>query len=441
MGGAVLLAFVISQTLHSFNLSGYAPFSAATIGLLLVLRFYRLFIPSIKRLNFINVISFISMIVVAIGTASLIIALSVFNGLEGLLRNMYGNFDPDIIVTPVKGKSFNASEEAQNKIASIQGVAGVSKVIEDNVLLRYRNAQRVVRMKGVGRAFDQYSGIQNVMVSGEFNLVEQDSIGYAIIGRGVQYDLSINLANDFYALQLYYPRNIGSGVINPDRMYKVLNILPSGAFAIEKYYDENYVFVPIEFAEELLEYKNRISSYEIYLDGSTKAGSVQKAVKQTMGDDFQVLSGDELHSDLYKILKIEKLFVFLILTAIIGIASINIFFSLTMLVIEKKKDITILFVQGANQKLIRNIFLFEGCIIAFSGAIIGLILGIGISWIQQEYGIIGMGIQSAIMNAYPVKIQASDIFLTATAIIAITLLASFQPAMKAAKTYSVSSLQ
>lgn len=393
-----------------------------------------------KKKNFINVISIISMVVVAIGTMSLILALSVFNGLEGLLRSMYGNFDPDIVIVPTTGKSFVYDSSQTETIKSVDGVLGVTEVIEDNVLVRYKESQRVVRMKGVSRDFDEYSGIKNVLVSGEFPLV-RDSIGYAVIGRGIQYDLSISLRNDFYTLQLYYPKDIGPGVINPERMYTVLNILPGGIFAIEKYYDDNYVFVPVEFARDLLNYKNKLSSFDVYLANDVDSENVKAALQNKLGETFKVKLGDELHSDLYKVLKIEKLFVFLILVAIIGIASINIFFSLTMLVIEKKKDISVLFAQGASTKLIRNIFLYEGCIVAFSGATIGLILGITISLIQQHYGIIGMGMNSAVINSYPVKIEVIDVILTVIAIVTITILASIQPAVKASKSFSTHTLQ
>lgn len=406
-----------------------------TLGL-----FVSRFVYLIKSGKSINIISLISMVVVAIGTMSLIIALSVFNGLEGLLRNMYGNFDPDIIISPSKGKSFQFGDQDLALIEKTDGVLGVTQVIEDNVLVRYKESQRVVRLKGVSRAFDEFSGIKNAMVSGQFSLVE-DSIGYAVIGRGIQYDLSINLNNDFYALQIYYPKNIGPGVVNPKRMYNELTIIPGGVFAIEKYYDENFVFVPIEFARELLNYGERITSYEIYLNDSVDPLETKAHIQNVLGDSYNVIVGDELHSDLYKVLKIEKLFVFLILIAIIGIASINIFFCLTMLVIEKKKDISVLFAQGASERLIRSIFLFEGGIIAFTGAFIGLILGIVISFIQQEYGIIGMGMQAAVINSYPVKIELMDIFYTVIAIVIITVLAALQPAIKASKSFSVHILQ
>ena len=393
-----------------------------------------------KKKNFINVISIISMAVVAIGTMSLIIALSVFNGLENLLRTMYGNFDPDIVITPSTGKSFIIDDILFNKIENMEGVQAVSQVIEDNVLVRYKEAQRVVRLKGVSTAFDEYSGIKNAMVSGEFSLV-RDSIRYAVIGRGIQYDLSINLRNDFYTLQIYYPRDIEPGEVNPDRMYHQLNIIPGGVFAIEKYYDENFIFVPIKFAQDLLGYSNRLSSYELYLAEDADAERAKEIIIDKIGDSFNVLLGEELHADLYKILKIEKLFIFFILTAIIGIASINIFFSLTMLVLEKKKDISILFAQGASEKLIRKIYFYEGCIVAFSGAAIGLVVGVGVSLIQQEYGIISMGMHASVVDSYPVKIQFSDVLFTVIAIIIITLLASIQPAIKAGKSFSSHLLQ
>lgn len=393
-----------------------------------------------KKKNFINVISIISMIVVAIGTMSLILALSVFNGLEGLLRSMYGNFDPDIVIQPTSGKSFELEEVYMHSIQSVDGVLGVSEVIEDNVLVEFKEAQRLVRMKGVGRAFDEYSGIKNVMVAGEFPLV-RDSVGYALIGRGVQYDLSLSMSNDFYTLQMYYPKDLGPGVVNPTRMYNLLNILPGGIFAIEKYYDDNYIFVPVEFAKELLSYGDRISSFDVYLAENADPNHVKQQLQTTMGDAFNVMLGEELHSDLYKVLKVEKLFVFIILVAIIGIASINIFFSLTMLVIEKKKDIAVLFAQGATRAIIRNIFLYEGCIVAFTGAIVGLVLGLGLSLLQQEYGFIGMGMNSAVMNSYPVKIQTPDVLMTILAVVAVTLLASIQPAIKATKSFSTETLQ
>ncbi len=393
-----------------------------------------------KEKNFINVISIISMVMVAIGTMCLIVALSVFNGLEGLLRSIYGDFDPEVIVAPSQGKSFKISDELLKTIQSTEGVVAITQVVEDNVLVKFKEAQRVVRMKGMSEAFVVHSDIQHSLVSGHFSLV-QDSIEYALIGRGIQYDLSLNLNSDFYSLQVYYPKNIVPGVVNPEKLYTLKNIIPGGIFAIEKYYDENFIFVPLTFAIDLLGYGDKRSTLELILGDNVSATQLKKNLQDKLGNAFLVKTGDELHSGLYKILKIEKLFVFIIFTLIIGIASINIFFSLTMLVIEKKKHISVLIAQGASTRSIRNIFLYEGGIVAFTGASIGLLLGLVISFVQQEFGLIGMGMERAVMSVYPVKIEWMDVILTAVAVIFITMAISVKPAIKASKSFSSHTLQ
>ena len=186
------------------------------------------------------------MLVVGIGTMALIIVLSVFNGLEGLLRSTYGSFDPEIIVTANRGKSFVYNDELREKIESMEAVDLIAEVIEDNVLIKYKNAQRVVRMKGVSDSFVDQGRLQNSLVYGELKFSEKD-LNYAIIGRGVQYDLSINPNNDFISLQVYYPKNIGPGLTNPSRLYNSKRAILS-VFSVEKYYDENYIIVSLDFA-------------------------------------------------------------------------------------------------------------------------------------------------------------------------------------------------
>lgn len=393
-----------------------------------------------KKKNFINIISIISMIVVAFGTMSLIIALSVFNGLEGLLRSLYGNFDPAIIVNASEGKSFQWSDNLKNKIETTDGVLSLTEVIEDNVLVKYKEAQRVVRLKGVSSSFESNSGIKEAVVSGEFSLL-RDSIPYALIGRGIQYDLSLHLKNEFYTLQVYYPKNIAPGVVNPDQLYSLQNILPGGIFAIEKYYDENFIFVPIEFARNLFRYGDKRSSIEIEIDPGASISETKAGLQSALGDDFIVRSGDELHSDLYKTLNIEKLFVYVTFASIIAIASVNIFFSLSMLAIEKKKDISVLIANGASSNLIKRIFLFEGGIIALSGASLGMVLGLAISLLQQEFGFISMGMDSAVVPSYPVQVELPDVVATAVITIIVTILASIQPAKKASRSFSTHTLQ
>lgn len=379
------------------------------------------------------------MFVVGIGTMALIIVLSVFNGLEDLLRNLYGNFDAQIIVQPVQGKSFAVEDSLREKIEAHRSVSMLTEVVEDNVLIKYQNSQRVVRMKGVSDNFLMQGRIDAGIVSGEPRLQEGD-INYAIIGRGIQYDLSINTANDFFTLQLYYPRDIGPGVVDPGRLYRVRHVMPASIFAIEKYYDENYIFVPVELAADLLQYGNKRTSLEIELKEGFDDVTAKSELGSLLGDDYEVILGMEQHEDLYKILRIEKLFVFVIFALVIAIASINIYFSLTMLVIEKQKDIAILYAQGATSRMIRRIFLAEGSLIAFTGAFIGMFLGLAIAYSQQHFGVISMGMETTIMDAYPVKVEALDVAFSAVTIVFITFLASIQPAIKASQQSLLSEL-
>jgi lipoprotein-releasing system permease protein len=379
------------------------------------------------------------MLVVGIGTMALIIVLSVFNGLEGLLRSLYGSFDPEIYITPAEGKSFEYTSDIRDLIEDVEGVYIISDIIEDNVLIKYRNSQRVVRMKGVSESYLDQNRIQSSLVYGNAKL-QEEKINYAIIGRGIQYDLSINPDNDFYTIQVYYPNKIKPGSVDPTNLYRVQHIMPAGIFAIEKYYDENYFFVPVNFASSLLRYGNKRTSLEIQLTDDASPSRVKELLNNNLGSAFVVKQGEEIHEDLYKILRIEKLFVYIIFSLIIGIASINIYFSLTMLAIDKQRDIAVLSAQGATKGLIQKILLTEGAIVAFTGALVGLLLGVGISLAQQEFQLISMGAQTTVMDAYPVRVEFWDVIWSIACIVIITLIASIQPARLAAKKISMRAL-
>ena len=369
---------------------------------------------------------------VAVGTMALVIVLSVFNGLEDLIKELNKNFDPELKVEAVKGKSFELSSEFLNRIKSIEGVEIVTQIVEDNAYAKYKNDEMVVKMKGVEKNFIDHHRIDRNIVQGRL-VLEEDGVNYAIIARGVQTALSINRLSNMYTLQFYYPkRGRMSGISMANLNHKV--ILPAGVYAIEKQYDMNYVFVPLDFAVELLDYGNRRTSLEIKVNSSYGIPEVKERLISFVGDDFRVLTSEEIHADFFKVLKIEKLFVFIIFSFILAIASFNIFFSLTMLAIDKKKDIAILSSIGADKRLIKSIFLTEGAIISFLGAFLGLFLGLVICLIQQNFGIVSMGMQTAVIDAYPVKIQFPDFLYTGLSIITITLLASYRPAIIASNT-------
>ncbi|PTB95752.1 hypothetical protein C9994_10400 [Marivirga lumbricoides] len=389
-----------------------------------------------KKKSFINVLSIISMVGVAIGTMSLIIVLSVFNGLEDLIRSLYRSFDADLQISLKEGKFFDYEEEMAQQLLAIEGVESITRVMEDNVLVRYNDGETVVRMKGVSPEFIQHNKLEDYITEGQIKLQEKEQ-NFAIVGRGIRYDLAINPRNDFLALQFYYPKNIKPGVTNPSSMYNSGILMPAGVFAIEKQYDEKYIFVPLRFAEKLIGKKGKLTAIEVNLDENKEVEKVQEQMVAQFGETFEILNSDEQHASLLQAIKIEKLFVYLTFTFILAVASFNIFFSLTMLALDKKRDVSILYAMGASKQIIRKVFLVEGSIISFSGAIVGAALGLIICFLQQQYGLVSMGMASAVQEAYPVKMLLSDFIFTMGSIILITMLASFKPASVAVKSLEV----
>lgn len=375
----------------------------------------------------------LSMVGIAFSTAALIIVLSVFNGLEGLLRSLYTSFDPEIKIELVKGKSFEVTDELLTRLKSIEQVSIVTEVIEDYAYVRYRDADMVVTMKGMSDNFIDQHRLDNHIVDGEL-MLRKNGVQYAIIGRGVQYALSVGIEENIFPLQVFYIKNSTSKSLDPSQLYAQNGLQPGGVFSIEKTYDENFIFVPLDFARDLLNYGNKRTALEIKTNTGSNVKEVQNKIKETLGETYRVLTNEELHKDLYRLLKIEKLFTFLALSMLILVASINIFFSLMMLALDKKKDITILSAIGAHESFVQKIFLNEGALIAFLGASIGLVLGGGVCWLQDTYGLLGMGMENAIINSYPVKMKLSDFLLTALVIVSITAIVSFYPAYKASRT-------
>ena len=392
----------------------------------------RKYFLSKKKQNFINIISMLSMLGVAVGTMALVIVLSVFNGLEELIRGLNQNFDPELKIEATKGKSFQLSSEMLESIKATPGVEILTQVVEDNAYVKYKNDEMVVKLKGVEGNFIDHHRMDRNITQGRL-VLEEDGVYYAILARGVQNALSINRLNNMYALTFYYPKRQRTSGLNAANLTNQKVILPGGVYAIEKQYDMNYVIVPLDFAVSLFDYGDRRTSLEIKVGENHTITNVKKRLSSLMGNDFKVRTSEDIHAEFFNILKIEKFFVFIILSFILAIASFNIFFSLTMLAIDKQKDIAILSAMGAGKKLIKSIFLTEGAIISLTGAISGLFLGMVICMIQQQSGIISMGMESAVVDAYPVKMQFPDFIYTGLSIIIITMLSSYRPAVIASR--------
>jgi lipoprotein-releasing system permease protein len=380
------------------------------------------------------------MVGVAISTMALVAVMSVFNGLEDLIRGLFSSFDSELQVTPVAGKSFLATEDWLNAIRKVEGVEVITEVIEDNALLEYRGNQHIARVKGVSDNYFDHERFSKGYFWGDTTLGTALRPG-AILGRGVAFALSVNLDDINSVLQIYYPKAPKSAAsLDPNQLYTAGRVEPRGFFSIEQGVDNEYILVPLDFFRDLLNYGQKRTALELKVASGHSISSVQQAVQAHLGAEFAVKNADEQHATLIRTVKLEKLVVFLTLTFILALASFNIFFSLSMLAIEKKKDLAVLKSMGAKNSLIRRIFLKQGALIAFSGAFLGLILGLLLVGAQEKFGLISLGISSGVVDAYPVRIHWPDLGWISLAVVTITLLASWRPAWIAAQVNPIDEL-
>ena len=401
------------------------------VPLLIARRYFR----SKNKRNIITIISNISMIGVAVGTMALIIVLSVFNGLEDLVRTLYGKSDPNLVISATKGKAFDVNRTLLMKLENTPGVALLTEVIEDNALLQYHDRRMVVKMRGLSDNYFGQSQIDANIREGDHRL-RRDSLELALVGAGVQHELSITLNNRLAPMRLLYPRNTpGKKTLdmNPENAFNEQNLVAGGVFLIEQHVDDSYIFVPLTFAQRLLGYGTRRTALYVKVGQSFGVEAVKEQLRRQLGPKFKVQDSDEQHVSLFKAIKVEKLFVFITFTLILLIASLNIFFSLSMLVIDKKKDIAVLLAMGASQKMVRNTFLLVGAIVALVGAATGLVLGVSLCLAQQRFGLVSMGMATSVVDSYPVKMKGSDLIFTCLSIILITLAVSIRPALNASR--------
>ena len=368
-----------------------------------------------KSHNVINVISGISAAGIMVGTMALIIVLSVFNGFEHVIVSLFNTFDPDIRITLVEGKTFHEGDLPADKIKKINGVVRYTDVLEENALLRSNNRQYFATIKGVSLEYQKSSGLDSMMVEGDF-VLESNGSPFAVAGRGVAYYLGLNPQDYIHKLEIYVPRRDASAA-RPDQAFNSSSLFTSGIFSIQDDFDSKYVLLPLDFTRELLDYTDEVSAVELGLKKGIETEDIQSELQKIVGPKFKVDNRFQQQSTLYKLMKSEKLAVFFILGFILLIASFNVIGSLSMLIIEKKKDIKILWSMGADGRLIRRIFLVEGLLVTTLGALSGLILGAIICWAQQQFGIVKLHVSggSFLIDSYPVSMQLFDfvmVFLT-----------------------------
>jgi lipoprotein-releasing system permease protein len=387
-----------------------------------------------KSRNAINVISAVSVTGVAVGTMALIIVLSVFNGLELLVRSIFNTFDPDLKITAAEGKTFIPDTAGLNLLSNVNGISCYSLTIEENALLKYGDRQYIATIKGVDNNYTAVTNIDSAMWDGDFMLRSDRGRPYAVPGIGIAQYLGINI-NFITPLFIYVLRRSAESALNPEDAYKRDYIFPSGIYQIEQSYDSKYIYVPFDFAADLTETDKGVSSIEIKFTDDADAREVQKNVSKIFGKDYIVQNRFEQQELFYKVMRSERLAIFFILTLILIIASFNIIGSLTMLIIEKERDVEILKSLGANKTLIRKIFIFEGWLISIIGAIAGIILGFLVCWLQQTYGIVELPSESLIMDAYPVVMKLKDFIIVPATVLLIGYWAAWYPVRYLTKKY------
>lgn len=371
----------------------------------------RRYLVSKKTHNIINIISGISVAGVWVGTMALVVVLSVFNGFEQAVVSMFNVFDPDLLISPKSGKVFHENQIPSDKILQLPGVGKVTGVVEENALLRYKSKQFLATIKGVSPGYLKDNALDTLMIEGD-GILEADSNDFALPGFGIAYYLNIHIDDPEGVVSVFVPdRNKRINAMSESSLRSEL-IRPSGIFSVQQDFDNKFMFVPLRFARQLLGYEDELTSIEIRLNKGAKLGNIQKEVEKLVGPNFEVKDRLQQQEILYKTMKSEKWAVFLILTFILLIATFNILGSITMLILDKRKDIGTLYSLGASHTLVRRIFFAEGLLITFVGTVLGIALGALICWIQMEYGVIKLqGGGSFIMSAYPVKMKLMDFIL------------------------------
>lgn len=362
---------------------------------------------------------------IALTTAALVIILSAMNGLTGVVANLYNAIEPDVKVMPATGKFFVADENFLAKIRSTKGVNQISSCISDNALIKHNDKQAIITIKGVDDNFKTVTRFDSVIKDGTFQL-KHGTDRFAVFGRGVVEQLGININNVIEQVAIYSPKRGVEESLNPDDNFNQKYVFPAGTFALNDDFDFKYVIVDIGLARELFDCTNEVSSVEISLNKGADLEEVQAQLSSVLGDKFQVKNRYQLNDVLFKTLESEKLWTFIILAFILIIATFNIIGALTMLIIEKKKDIKTLYCMGADNTLISRIFMGEGFLITAIGAGIGLSLGLIICLLQMKFHFVEFSDQYVIPY-YPIDLQAKDFVWIISLIMLIGFFAALYP--------------
>lgn len=362
------------------------------------------------------------MLGVLVGSAALIIILSVFNGLEQVILSMYSNLTPEMRIEPRTGKTFDPTAAYFTTLQKDANIESYTQVLQEKALILYNNRQFIGTIKGVSNDFLKNPRLDSIIQFGSFTLSNKGD-SYAVIGSTIQASLGVSLKNQFQSLQIYSPSRTAGNSNNPLNDFVIRSITPSGVFSVQQEFDD-MVITPLAFARDLLDEPKNVSAIEINYKPGTNLDAEQDKLQEKTGSNFVVKNRKQQNTELYKTINYERWSIFMILTFVLIIAIFNIVGSLTMLVMDKRKDIAILTSLGAGRGLIQGIFFFEGMMICFIGSIAGIIFGYIICLIQLRFGLIKLGAKLSVLDAYPVAFKLSDLFLVFFTVSGIALIAA-----------------
>ena len=384
-----------------------------------------------KSTNSINIITGISILGISIGSAALILILSVFNGFEGLLSGLFNAFNPDIKVVPIEGKYFEASDDLIKKISEVEGVVAVSRTIEEVALFEYKGIQEIGMIKGVDEAYKDVTRLDSLALDGTYRL-KKDNINYGFIGIGLRNKLSINIDDKLTPLTVYMPTK--KRKLMGAKEFNSKNIYPAGIFSVKSDSDYQYLLTSLEMVSRLLEKPDQVSALEIKV--SNPSNSINNKLSSLLTSNLQVKDRYLQDETFLKVMRIEKWISFLITGLTMLLIAFNLLGALWMIVLDKRKDISVLRALGLNSKDINRLFIKLGLLITVLGIILGFVIALFLYYLQKEYGLIGVP-SGFLMDSYPVKLKGLDFTLVTATVLFIGWLASILPAKKASSTFSL----
>ena len=380
-----------------------------------------------KSHNLINIITWISIIGISVGSFALIVVLSAFNGLQMVISSMNNRLTPDLQIAPVKGKTIDLTTFPLGQLKEIQGVDYVIPTITEDALFRANDKQHIGQVKGVGLEYQNINRLNEIIHGDDgLRLSDEDGHSFAVPGAGVAWYLGVNADNPYAMMRIYVPKRGNASLMSLENSFNSDVLTVRSVFSTEQDQDEELVLVPFDWLSELLEYENKATNVELFTAPNADINKVKKSVTTIIGEDFSVKNQQEQLETLYRIMRSEKWAVYIILTFILVLATFNVVGSLSMLMIDKRKDTEILKAMGADNRLIQKIFMNEGLLISVVGGLIGLLLGIILVLLQQHFGFVKFGSGgNYVVDTYPVLLKLKDVLLIFATILAVGCTSAF----------------